>query len=139
MTPVDRAWLTGILEGEGCFGYYGTPRVSVVMGDKDLVTRAATLMRTLPRPRRGARLPHWSPMWVAEINGAPAAELMLLLRPGLGSRRGAKVDEILAQHADARYFVCPGCDLMSHRETRKKTYCSPRCKQRMYRRMQEAA
>jgi hypothetical protein len=73
--PAERlAWLAGLLEGEGSFiaarfGNHSYPRISVTMGDRDVLERAMTLMpgshmydandsRALPSAA-GAR-PGWS-------------------------------------------------------------------------------
>lgn len=98
----DLLWLTGILEGEGCFdahrGRY--PRIRLEMVDRDVVGRAATLMGanvrlTLhPAPRKAT--------WHAEIQGERAAELMRQVLPLMGARRSAKIAEVLGHSAGAR-------------------------------------
>lgn len=103
MDAYDLGWLTGILEGEGCFDLTskGKPRVRLNMSDHDVVRRAAMLMgvgtiarRTLsPSPTTGN--PRKSQSGFAVV-GWGAVGVMLLVLPGLGERRSARVREILA-------------------------------------------
>lgn len=93
----DAAWLAGLLDGEGCFDSpRGRPRVRVVMSDFDVVLRAADLMSgttsTQERPER-------KPMMCAQVSGEHAIEIMRAVLPWLGSRRSAKVTEIVTEHA----------------------------------------
>ena len=97
---VDAAWLAGLLDGEGCFDApRGNPRVRVKMGDLDVVLRAGELMGgTLHeepdrRPTVDGR-PRTT-MAVAQVNGEAAIAAMLAVLPWLGSRRSAKVTEIV--------------------------------------------
>lgn len=54
MKETDVAWLAGLLEGEGCFVVRpkNTPYIALKMNDKDVVEKAAALMKmTVTRPR----------------------------------------------------------------------------------------
>lgn len=102
-SSAEVAWLAGILEGEGSFLYsrsrtggkdYFYPKIVVGMTDRDVIARVAALFGTsvyaIPvRPDR-------KPAFRAQINGTKAATWMVLLRPWMGQRRMAKIDEILA-------------------------------------------
>lgn len=98
----DTVWLAGILEGEGCFdshrGKY--PRVRVVMTDRDVVGRVATLfgssirLTLLPAPK--------SSTWHAEVQGDKAVAVMEAVLPYMGARRSAKIAEILSAYASRR-------------------------------------
>jgi hypothetical protein len=53
MNELEKAWLAGLFEGEGCVcivgktdRYKGSPRVIIGMTDEDVITRAANLMGT---------------------------------------------------------------------------------------------
>lgn len=95
MSPEDRLWLAGLLEGEGCFdlhrGKY--PRVRVGMTDRDVVGRVATLFGSKVRLSLKAR-PN-AAMWHAEVSGTKAARVMREVLPHMGARRSAKIAEIL--------------------------------------------
>ncbi len=97
----DVIWLAGLLEGEGTFdlqrGKY--PRVRLAMTDRDVVGRAATLfgstIRLTLRPAPA------SPIWHAEIQGAPAVEIMRAVLPFMGSRRSGRIAQILSEFGRA--------------------------------------
>jgi hypothetical protein len=95
VSPEDRVWLAGLLEGEGTFdlhrGRY--PRIRVGMKDRDVVGRAATLLGA--RVRLTLRPAPFAAMWHAEVSGTRAAEIMATLLPHMGARRSAKIAEIL--------------------------------------------
>lgn len=93
----DIAWLAGLLEGEGCFylnrGRY--PGIRLQMSDQDVVERAAVMLggraRLQDPPSRQGRLPSW----VVTKGGPDALAVMRLIRPYMGIRRGARIDELL--------------------------------------------
>lgn len=99
---IDRselAWLAGLLEGEGTFvvGPPSAPTVTAVrleMCDRDVVVRAATLIRRAViaiAPRRvGAR-----GSFATAIRGRPATDLMLDVAPYLGPRRREQIRRCL--------------------------------------------
>lgn len=97
---VDAAWLAGLLDGEGCFDSpRGLPRIRVGMTDHDVVLRAADLMTAsthleLRAPRK--------PMLRAQVTGDRAVGIMRAVLPWLGSRRSAKVTEIVMGHEARR-------------------------------------
>ncbi len=104
---VDLGWLAGLLEGEGSFmmsrnhsggKVYLYPKIVVGMTDEDVIQRAANLFET-----KVYKLPLQSnrkPAWRAAITGARAAELMQMLLPHMGIRRGAKIQEILDEYGE---------------------------------------
>ncbi len=77
---------------------YRYPKVIVNMTDRDIIERAARLLggSVYNIPRRPNRLPAYR----TQANGVRAAEWMKLLYPWLGSRRRAKIDEILAEYGE---------------------------------------
>ena len=94
----DVVWLAGLAEGEATFdlhrGRY--PRIRIAMTDRDVVGRAATLMGT--RVRVTFRPKPYMAMWHAEASGDKAAEIMRALLPHMGSRRSAKIAEVLGAY-----------------------------------------
>jgi hypothetical protein len=104
----ELAWLAGLLEGEGYFlsfrntvggKVYRYPQIVLRMTDLDVVEHANRLLsnnKVSPLPpdkRRPTKT-----MFRALMQGQKAADLMRQLRPWMGERRGAKIDEILAEH-----------------------------------------
>lgn len=94
----DVIWLSGILEGEGCFDLQARryPRVRLSMTDRDVVGRVATLFGSTIRLtlKGGAK-----PTWHAERQGPAAVEIMRAVLPYMGSRRSQKIAEILSHVA----------------------------------------
>ena len=95
MTPEDRQWLVGILEGEGSFMLSntssGTQRVEIRMIDKDIIDRAAKLMRSKLHPPRfslGSR----HPVYTSVVTGSKARWLMTQMLPYVGSRRRSQIE-----------------------------------------------
>lgn len=108
-TPLDLAWLAGLLEGEGSFkrGAPSSPRlpvISVTMTDEDVVARVAALwgVRHLTvRPRRD----HWAVSYATQLRGADAVAWMRALRPFLGARRKAQADRAMASYVTPAHRV----------------------------------
>lgn len=102
VTDLEKAWLAGLLEGEGSFFLTGgRPRVKLEMTDADVVVRAAALFplgrtkvcsydRSL-RPGRERMQTSYTYNW----NGANAVTVMQNVLPYMGARRTAKINEIL--------------------------------------------
>jgi hypothetical protein len=103
MDDLDRAWLAGLLEGEGCF-YVGrggkqtrpNPRIQLSMQDPDVVRRAAAIVGSgytydyEPKPPSRRRTFVW------RTSGQSAIDLMRELLPLMGQRRAAKIEAIIA-------------------------------------------
>lgn len=96
-------WLAGLLEGEGYFGETstpgrkGSPRITVVSTDEDVIDSAAELFnRTKTLAKRNPASPvHWKPLYRVEIAGKQALEMMRILYPYMHSRRKARIDEVI--------------------------------------------
>ncbi len=92
---IDIGWLAGIVEGEGCITWNGTPRVVVKMTDKDAVDRFGRLLDSPVHPER-RRTPSGKTMWSSAACGQKAIGLCMTLYPQLGERRKQKIRSILA-------------------------------------------
>lgn len=103
----DVLWLSGLLEGEGCFDLHRRiyPRVRLAMTDRDVVGRVATLfgssIRLTLKPKPAA------PTWHAEVQGARAVEVMRAVLPYMGSRRSGRIAEILSAYGARKLEVAP--------------------------------
>jgi hypothetical protein len=112
MIPEEIAWLAGLLEGEGSFmvhraqakgKLYEKARVQVSMSDRDVVERVARLFHreegqsysVVAQPHRVGK-EHHSTIYRVFVNGSRAEEIMQAIRPLMGERRGAKIDEVLS-------------------------------------------
>jgi hypothetical protein len=120
----ERAWLAGLLEGEGSFinnrsARLSYPVIKVEMCEQEVIERAARLLDTrvwaVPPGTEG-----WRPTYVAQIAGHRAAEWMRALRPYMSLRRTAAIDAALSAYhpirliAPPRLCVVEGCE-RSHR------------------------
>jgi hypothetical protein len=98
----DLHWLAGLLEGEGTFvpgppSAPRTPALQVMMVDRDIVERAATLLDssvTVVRARREG----WRTAYSARVTGPRAVKWMERLRPLMGSRRRDQIDRAVASY-----------------------------------------
>src|ERR1700744_1320606 len=93
MSEIEIAWLAGILEGEGCFSFRGTPTITVVMTDHDIVERVAKLFNKHVHESDGAKA-HHKRIFRASIYGDAAIAMMKIILPYMGVRRTAKINEI---------------------------------------------
>jgi hypothetical protein len=107
----DRAWLAGLLEGEGSFianrsARSSYPVIKVEMCEQEVIERAARLLDTrvwiVPPGTEG-----WRPTYVAQIAGHRAAEWMRALRPYMGLRRAASIDAALLAYHPIRLITPP--------------------------------
>jgi hypothetical protein len=98
MNPIDLAWLAGYLEGEGCFHIRSVQRRSPSMHaattDKDIAEKVARLfgvsVSTLVRPTVTGKT-----VYNVRLGGDRSIEMMQALRPYMGLRRSARIDEVL--------------------------------------------
>lgn len=100
MRDVDIAWAAGLLEGEGSFTTKGRNhtaiRVHCHMTDRDILERLQELFGGHIYPIK-KRETHWKDAWAWCLSSEEdAARCMELIRPHMGSRRGEKIDELLA-------------------------------------------
>ncbi len=107
MTPVELAWLSGILEGEGYFHSraqgtdshgrsYLYPAITLGMTDEDVVARVAALFGVtfkVAQVTKGNKN-----FYRCVISGSRAAALMQELLPHMGRRRSERIGVILADY-----------------------------------------
>lgn len=104
----------------------GLPVVRVVMTDRDIVERVATLWHRAAVPLRVRQPDHKRP-YATTIKGSPAADLMHIARPLLSVRRQAQIDRALASwngqpprwSSSLGHCIVAGCT----REARRKGLC----------------
>lgn len=106
----DVCWLAGLLEGEGSFtvankGRHCYPSVKLKMTDRDVVERAARILRTVQYRKGGNGILSYRPSrstmgtkqnYVVAIAGRRAAGWMMTLYPLMGERRQKRIRELLA-------------------------------------------
>jgi len=104
MRTVDRAWLAGILEGEGYFGWnvnkrlHRVPVIEISMVDKDIIQRVAGMfgngMRG-PYGPYGKEKHKRQPFYKCQAYGRRAIMVIRLVLPWLGKRRTKKAHLLL--------------------------------------------
>ena len=106
MEVTDLYWLAGLLEGEGCFAFNRTPKITIAMTDEDIIQRVSILFNTsyraLPQRHEG-----YKTVYRTEVFGERAISLMLAILPNMGTRRSAKINEVI-KLARARPGIAKG-------------------------------
>lgn len=105
LSSYERGWLVGLLEGEGHFGLANTHQrtacASIQLGstDRDVVERAHRLMGATAKivERGQKRKPSHNTIFSVQVRGGRAEQIMREILPEMGQRRGARVQEVLAQ------------------------------------------
>jgi hypothetical protein len=97
VTTAELAWIAGILEGEGHFGFYAktcNPRIVLAMCDRDIVERVAAFwgknVRAKKVKARGDGRA-FTPQWTTSISGPEAVGWMLTLFRFMGYRRRGRM------------------------------------------------
>jgi len=98
-TDVEIAWLAGLLEGEGYFqaGIPSRPKrvmIVVKMCDEDVVSKVASIFETKVREGK-AENDRCNVPYTTQCSHNKAADVMRAIRPFMGARRKAKIDECL--------------------------------------------
>ncbi len=107
----DLMWFAGLCEGEAWFGVSqsGRARLSIEATDRDVVGRAAMLMRGSVRARL-QRTDQARPTYICEVSGGKAVRMMKELLPHMGARRSSRILEILhsaGESLDSTGLHCP--------------------------------
>ncbi len=101
MTSIEVAWLAGILEGEGYFGYNASPCINLAMTDLDIVERAAVLMgfTGVMSVRKRANCKDY---YRVAIHSSKAVGVMMTVYSFMGARRKEKIREVLVKWRSQR-------------------------------------
>lgn len=129
----DLYWLSGLLEGEGCFRYvansgYVYPKVILKMTDLDVVEKAAGFLGSKIHKDYLKPTENHKQAYVTTLTGAKAAGWMMTLYSLMGDRRRSKIYQILSKWKEDRggrpaslLNVC----LRGHQYTSDNTYMDP--------------
>lgn len=103
MIQTTRYWLAGLLEGEGSFmvgppSKPNLPVISVNMTDKDVVEKVAELFGTKVLPLK-KRKQKWKDNYATRVRGKKAVEIMMVLKPLMGTRRQHQIEKALASYS----------------------------------------
>ena len=104
MKMTDRAWLAGIVEGEGYIGFnrnhykktvYTCPVVEIGMQDKDVIAKAAKLFGKRVLGPYGPYGMAKRPSFQTQVFASDAIRILQLILPWLGKRRACRAREVL--------------------------------------------
>jgi len=105
MTTEEFFWLVGLLEGEGTFlpgppSNPNSPRIALLMTDKDIVQKVARLWGMSFHEASSAQIKSkgWTLPYKTTLRGTKAVALMKLLQPYLGIRRQVQVTKALRNY-----------------------------------------
>ena len=86
---IDIAWLSGLLEGDGCFmlTYGKYPIITVTMLKGDTINRVASMWKS--------RVTRYRNSYTTKVTGVRAIQWMMMIYLFLGNRRRNKVTEII--------------------------------------------
>jgi hypothetical protein len=101
MIDSDKAWLAGLLEGEGHFGISSNGRkeyfkVIVKMTNSEVIDRVASLFDRKPH-RVVAQKPGWNDQYCVQIKGTPAVKLAREIYPWLSTTRRIQIRKALVK------------------------------------------
>src|ERR1700693_182960 len=92
----DLMWLAGLLGGGGYFGYLKAgPQVKVTMSDKDVIDRAAILLKATRVREDKPTKEHYKMCYTASITGYNAERVMEMILPYMGVRRSEAIRDAL--------------------------------------------
>ncbi len=100
MTDNDFHWLVGILEGEGSFmagapSRPHAPIIAVNMTDEDVIVRISKLLAIGYRKCKYKNT-NWKQAFYISLRGLRAYNLMLILKPYMGTRRQSQIERAVA-------------------------------------------
>ncbi|KKL50069.1 hypothetical protein LCGC14_2309220 [marine sediment metagenome] len=87
---IDIAWLGGLLEAEGWFGFTSVdkyPAISIAMTDEDIIVRVSDMWNTRVTRNRNKK--------VTKVNGSRAIMWMMTLFPFFGRHRKDAIIEVI--------------------------------------------
>lgn len=95
----DIAWAAGLIEGEGCFTLHSKkhPYLLIDMCDLDIIQKLYNIFPfgNVRGPYTNKKKPEHKPRWRFDAYGPKCRHIMMHVYPYLGSRRKAKIDELL--------------------------------------------
>src|SRR3990167_6154067 len=96
LSDTDKAWLAGLLEGEGSFMHHPTIRAAIRMTDEDVISKAANLIGVTYHTEPGKRI-GWKRQFYFYVCGKLSLDLMKAILPWMGSRRTAAINRAIIE------------------------------------------
>ena len=115
MNPIEIAWLAGLFEGEGYFGFQSSLRAQILMTDLDVIEKVKLITMCRGAIYNKKPSPGRKQAYALQLSGQQAAELMVAIYPHMGERRR---ERILAGLRKWRDSPGPG-----NYKRRDKRYC----------------
>lgn len=93
-------YIAGLLEGEGCFGFYGCPSIQINMTDLDTIEKAKLILdirnkNIVRMQNKGAK--NYKNSFTLNVSGDVAIQWMMTLYPLMSIRRKEKIKEIIGK------------------------------------------
>lgn len=89
-------YVAGLLEGEGCFSFYKTPKISLGMTDKDIIIKVSNIIYPNCNIEHIREEGNRKDIYRFALYGAGAIQWMMTLYPLMGERRKARIKEIIS-------------------------------------------
>ena len=121
LSPLELAWVAGLLEGEGCFSRKSRASslrgitVQCHMTDRDVLRRLhhtigvghlrGPYANGFTRRPNGKPLKKCKPRWMVQVSGPAAYQLMKQLLPPMCSRRAKRIRELLKEYESVKDHV----------------------------------
>lgn len=97
MSTGDIRQLAGLLEGEGCFRFDGSPRIALSMTDEDVVRWAHAVFRNTAEVGSYKYKRNRKRYWRTLVSSRLAAGWMMILYPLMGKRRQQQIRAVLKE------------------------------------------
>jgi|SRR6185369_2741093 len=94
ITVKEIAWVAGIIEGEGCIRFNGTPKITIKMCDKDIIERLAKIFGK-PVYSHLSNNKIYSSQYAVYVTSVSAVEWMFTVYSFLGIRKRKQVDDAI--------------------------------------------
>lgn len=94
--PSDIYYIAGLLEGEGCFSFYKTPKISLAMTDRDIVVKVRDIICINCNIEHVRGEENKKDIYRFAVYGAISVQWMMTLYSLMGARRKEKIREILS-------------------------------------------
>lgn len=102
MNKFDKGWVTGLIEGEGCFDFLSNPRypsrylrLRVGSTDRDVLERLCEILGGTIHEQQ-AQVGH-KRYWRLSLHGGAVDDLIDEIYPHLSKRRRAAIDDLMEE------------------------------------------
>lgn len=117
ISTLDIAWAAGFMEGEGSFGHYGCPAISVAQVQKEPIDRMVRIFGG-KISRRNTNGFSDKPIWVWRPDARVAIQVMMTLYCLMSPKRQTEIKSVLDKwKAAPRLLKAPGHNICTRGHT----------------------